>query len=190
MDFFSYIIHILKIRYQHVYNDYFAYFYCEGMIWKTLGHLHQAHNKWKSSNEFCTVIDLTLNFLTKNMRCFWVPSRDTNSKGNPHRLVTRTTMTTTGQQQIRNWKEACRSRLGKFKFQHFPISSFVSLFLELELNKDFVIAIYWSRQFDSLTHYLSMRATFIAKKKTLQKMTLLMHCSWLRWLSKMICFTF
>ena len=117
-----------------MYNDYSAYFYCEGMIWKTLGHLHQAHNKWKSSNEFCTVIDLTLNFLTKNMRCFWVPSRDTSRKRNPHRLVTRTTMTTTGQQQIRNWKEACRSRLGKFKFQHFPISSFVSLFLKLELN--------------------------------------------------------
>ena len=101
---------------------------------KTLGHLHQAHNKWKSSNEFCTVIDLTLNFLTKNMRCFWVASRDTNRKRNPHRLVTRTTMTTTGQQQIRNWKEACLSRLGKFKFQHFPISSFVSLFLEFELS--------------------------------------------------------
>ena len=126
--FFSYFIHILKIRYQHVYNDYFAYFYCEGMIWKTLGHLHQAHNKWKSSNEFCIVIDLTLNFLTKNMRCSWVASRDTNRKRDLHRLVTRTTMTTTGQQQIRNWKEACHSRLGKFKFQHFPISSFVSLF--------------------------------------------------------------
>ena len=139
--FFSYFIHILKIRYQHVYNDYFAYFYCEGMIWKTLGHLHQAHNKWKSSNEFCTVIDLTLNFLTKICDAFELQV-ELQIESETH----------TGSLRGRRWRRRASSRSATGRRHASPdqaSSSFnifrsphLSLFfLEFELNKEFVIVI-------------------------------------------------